>query len=311
MGTLPIVYHPHYSIIWPEAHRFPMTKFQMLHNYLLQYGMARPEQFHTPELVSEQSIGTVHDLDYYKAFREGRLDEKAARRIGMPWYPELVTRVRAEVGGTVATTRLALERGLACNTAGGTHHAYRDFGSGFCILNDLAVAAKLALKRVQQVLIVDLDVHQGDGTAAIFAEEPRVFTFSMHGARNFPFRKQTSDLDVGLPDGCDDETFMTALRQHLPELLERVQPDLIIYDAGVDVHRDDRLGRLSLSDKGLYDRDLFVLETAAEAAVPIACVVGGGYDDQRERLPKRHASLFQAATQMMPRFEARVRGGRI
>jgi len=294
---LPIVYHEDYSILWPEAHRFPMTKFEMLYEHLIAVGLAVPEQFHRPRSVSTGSLARVHEKCYLTSFLEGTWEEKTRRRIGMPWYPDLVRRVRAEVGGTVLTTRLALAHGLACNTAGGTHHAHRDFGSGFCILNDLAVAARLLLDRgeVEKILIVDLDVHQGDGTAAIFADEPRVFTFDIHGARNFPFRKQRCDREVGLPDGTGDGDYLAILSAHLDELLPLVRPDLVIYDAGVDVHRDDRLGRLALSTDGLYARDALVLNAARQRGIPIACVVGGGYDDARERLPARHEMLFRAA----------------
>jgi len=295
MDLLPIVYHDLFSITWPDQHRFPMTKFEMLTRYLLAEGLAVPAQIHEPRLVSRRSLARIHDEDYLEDVFRGTLDEKARRRIGMPWFPELVTRIRAEVGGTVLATRLALDHGLACSTAGGTHHAFAGFGSGFCLLNDLAVAAQLALDRVDRVLIVDLDVHQGDGTAAIFAREPRVFTFSMHGARNFPFRKQVSDLDVALPDGTEDDAYLEALETHLPEVLAQHGPNLVIYDAGVDVHREDRLGRLSLSTEGLYRRDAAVLNRCRSAGIPVATVVGGGYADNREVLPGRHAQLFRAA----------------
>jgi len=295
---LPVVYHPDYSIVWSEKHRFPMTKFAMLHRYLLDEKIILPEQIHEPRPVSLETLALAHDREYLHRFMEGGLDDKAIRRIGMGWGTDLVRRTRAEAGGTVKTVKLALRHGLACNTAGGTHHAFPDFGSGFCFLNDVAVAAAwfLAGRPDKRVLIVDLDVHQGDGTAYIFRNEPRVFTFSMHGQRNFPFRKQASDLDIGLPDGTDDEAYMAELSAALPELLDRFQPDLAIYDAGVDPHVNDRLGKLALTDQGLYRRDAYVLRACRARDIPTACVIGGGYAENRDDLPPRHATLHRAAT---------------
>jgi acetoin utilization deacetylase AcuC-like enzyme len=296
-AMLPIVYHPDYSIVWPEDHRFPMTKFAILYNYLLEEGIAREEQIHRPEPASEKTLALVHEQTYLEAFFAGTLDPKAIRRVGMGWYPDLVKRTRLEVGGTVLATRLALQYGLACNTAGGTHHAFPDYGSGFCFLNDMAVAARLALQegRAEKILIVDLDVHQGDGTAFIFRDEPRVFTLSLHCTKNFPFRKQPSDLDIGLPDGTDDEDYMKILTDTLPGLLDQVRPDLVLYDAGVDPHVHDKLGKLALSDFGLYRRDRYTIETCLDVGVPIACVIGGGYASVRSDLPPRHAILHRAA----------------
>jgi len=300
MTKLPLVYHPHYSILWPKAHRFPMTKFEMFYNYLLQGGLADPDQFHEPRPASESTLGLVHSPQYLSAFQDGSWSEKVQRRIGMPWYPELVLRTHAEVGGTILTTRLALEYGLACNMAGGTHHAFPDHGSGFCILNDMAVAARLALVqgRVRQVLIIDLDVHQGDGNAFIFKDEPRVFTFSVHGARNFPARKQVSDLDIGLENETGDEAYLAVLYERLPDLLSRIRPDLVLYDAGVDVHGEDRLGKFALTDEGLAQRDRYVLGTCVKQGFPVACVVGGGYARDRNELPRLHGYLYQAAAQV-------------
>lgn len=293
----PVVYHPIYSISWPVDHRFPMTKFRLLYEYLLSEAVILPEQVVQPRPASWQTVCAVHDEAYVHGFREGSWSEKVQRRVGMNWYPALVERTFAEVGGTVRTLQLALENGLALNLAGGTHHAHRDFGSGFCILNDIAVAAQLALDRgwAKRILIVDLDVHQGDGTAAIFAAEPAVFTFSMHGERNFPFRKQQSDCDIGLPNETDDASYLAKLKAILPSLLQRHDPDLVIYDAGVDVHEQDRLGKLAISDAGLLARDRYVLETCRLAGIPTACVVGGGYAENKPDLTPRHATVFRAA----------------
>ncbi len=200
-------------------------------------------------------------------------------------------------GGSLLTARLALARGLACNTAGGSHHAARDYGAGFCTFNDVAVAGRalLAEGAVARVLVVDVDVHQGDGTAFIFEDEPAVFTFSMHGEKNYPVRKARSDLDIELPDATGDDAYLSALEGVLPGLLERVRPDLVFYNAGVDPHVDDKLGRLALSDEGLAARDTYVIDTCLAAGAPLAGVIGGGYGADIDRLARRHATLHRAA----------------
>jgi acetoin utilization deacetylase AcuC-like enzyme len=225
------------------------------------------------------------------------LDEKSLRRIGLPWSPALVDRTCVAVGGTILTAQLALECGLACNTAGGTHHAFPSYGSGFCIFNDLAIAARFLqnLGLVRQVLIVDLDVHQGDGTAFIFQDDPSVFTFSMHCEINFPSTKQQSDLDVPLPVGMEDDAYLQTLAQYLPDLLSQVKPDLVLYDAGVDPHVDDRLGKLALTDTGIFRREMQVLSTCVSHGYPVACVIGGGYANNLDSLVYRHSLLHRAA----------------
>lgn len=297
---VPLVYHPQYVAPLPDGHRFPMQKFRLLRDRLLADGTAAPEQFHQPERPPLDWIETVHAPEYARAYCNGTLDPKRQRRIGLPWSPELAARTCVAVGGTVLTARLALARGLACNLAGGTHHAFPDFGSGFCIFNDLAIAARLLLDEgaIARVAIVDLDVHQGDGTAWIFRDEPAAFTFSMHCQENFPARKQASDLDVPLPAGTDDDAYLQILARHLPEVLDRARPDLVLYDAGADVHGGDRLGKLALSDAGTFRRDLQVLSTCVAAGYPVACVIGGGYSENLDELVGRHALLHRAATQV-------------
>lgn len=274
-----------------------MPKFGKVYRHLVHSGIASIDQFHCPQPATQSQLALVHDPAYIESYRTGTLDARAMRRIGLPWSPGLVIRTITAVGGTLLTAELALEYGLAASCAGGTHHAYRAFGSGFCIFNDMAVAAAVLLQsgRVRRVLIVDLDVHQGDGTAAIFADNPAVYTFSMHCGANFPFRKQQSDCDIDLPIGLDDEGYMRILRNALPPLLDEVQPDLVIYDAGVDPHQDDKLGKLALTDAGLYTRDHFVIDTCIARGRPTACVVGGGYDADHERLAARHSIMHQAA----------------
>ena len=298
--TLPLVYHHNYVTPLPPEHRFPMPKFGRIHELLLREGIASEEQFHTPEIASRKWLELVHTPEYVNAFCMGQLDPKDQRRIGLPWSPNLVTRTRAAVGGTVLTAQLALRYGLACNTAGGTHHAFPNYGSGFCIFNDLAVAARIVQEMglAEKILIVDLDVHQGDGTALIFQNAPTVFTFSMHCQKNFPFRKQQSDLDVPLPEGMADAGYLKTLVDHLPDLLAAFKPDLVLYDAGVDPHQADRLGKLALTDEGLYQRDKYVLHTCLAQGFPVATVVGGGYDKDVTRLAYRHLLLYRAATEL-------------
>ena len=294
---IPIVYHPHYVAPLPQGHRFPMVKFQKLYELLLKDGILTPENLYQPEIPDQSLLELVHTPDYIENYCQGTLDAKAQRRIGLPWSPELVRRTCTAVGGTILTAKLALEYGIACNTAGGTHHAFPDFGSGFCIFNDLAIAARVlqAWGLVKQVLIVDLDVHQGDGTAFIFQNDPQVFTFSMHCEINFPSRKQTSDLDVPLPEGLDNDGYLQILANYLPDLLSQVKPDLVLYDAGVDTHVGDRLGKLALTDEGLYRRERQVLSTCRAGGYPVACVIGGGYSEEMEGLVYRHSLLHRAA----------------
>ena len=278
-----------------------MPKFGVIYNLLLKEGLATPDQFHQPQIATRSQLSQVHTSEYIQAFCNGSLDAKAMRRIGLPWSPALVKRTRTAVGGTILTSQLALKHGLACNTAGGTHHAFTDFGSGFCIFNDLAVSTRVIQQMglAQKVLIVDLDVHQGDGTAAIFKDDPTVFTFSMHCQKNFPFRKQQSDLDVPLPEGMADNDYLHTLAEHLPAVLVNFKPDLVLYDAGVDPHHADRLGKLSLTDSGLFQRDKLVLQTCMQRGYPVATVVGGGYYKDVITLAHRHLLLFRAAAEQL------------
>ena len=319
VGDLPgpaWVHHDGYVTPLPEGHRFPMPKFNLLRDTLVEAGLATPETVRRPEAAEDETLAAVHDRDYIAAFTAGTLPRDAVRRIGLPWSPGLVQRTRTAVGGTILTARLALKHGLACNLAGGTHHAHPGFGSGFCIFNDLAVTAAFLRRHglARHVLIVDLDVHHGDGTATAFADVPEVFTFSVHCRKNFPSRKPPSDLDIALPEGYGDEAYLATLvdGEHLDgraadgptasavypgivALVEHLEPDLVLYDAGVDPHRDDALGKLSLSDAGLYRRDRAVIDACLAMGVPLACVIGGGYDKDHRRLAERHATVHHAA----------------
>ncbi|NJL63314.1 MAG: histone deacetylase [Methylacidiphilales bacterium] len=297
---LPIIYHPDYVVPLPEGHRFPMQKFRMLYEMLLADGVAKPEQFYAPTKPPQEIIELVHTPEYVDAYCQGTLDAKAQRKIGLPWSQALANRTCIAVGGTILTAKMALKCGLACNTAGGTHHAFPDYGSGFCIFNDLAIASRVLQKSgiIQKILIVDLDVHQGDGTAFIFQNDDSVFTFSMHCEVNFPGTKQKSDLDVPLPVGMEDDEYLQTLAKYLPDLLTQLKPDLIFYDAGVDPHIDDKLGKLALTDRGLFRRDMQVLTTCVKQGYPVACVIGGGYAEDLNVVTYRHSLLHRAASEV-------------
>jgi acetoin utilization deacetylase AcuC-like enzyme len=301
---LPLIYHPDYVVPLPDGHRFPMVKFKKLYELLLHDRVAHPAQFHQPQRPDRAIIQLVHDAAYVDAYGDGSLDPQAQRRIGLPWSPALVNRTCVAVGGTILTAQLALQQGLACNTAGGTHHAFPSYGSGFCIFNDLAIAARYLqrLGLVKTVLIVDLDVHQGDGTAYIFQDDPSVFTFSMHCGVNFPGTKQRSDVDVALPEGMADDAYLQTLAGYLPDLLTQVKPDLVFYDAGVDPHLADRLGKLALTDSGLYRREMQVLTTCLSQGYPVAAVIGGGYATDMDALVHRHSILHRAASEVYQQY---------
>ena len=295
-----IVYHPDYVAPLPDAHRFPMPKFKLLRDLLLKDGVVVPAQIYQPELPTLELIELVHTPEYVRAYCDGTLEDKAQRRIGLPWSRALAHRTCIAIGGTILAAKLALEYGCACNTAGGTHHAFPNYGSGFCIFNDLAIATRVLQHQglIKKVLIVDCDVHQGDGTAAIFRGDDRVFTFSMHCEANFPGKKQQSDLDVSLPIGLDDDGYLQILASHLSDLLQETKPDLVFYDAGVDTHVSDRLGKLSLTDWGIYRRERMVLSTCKALGYPVASVIGGGYSKNMSALVYRHSLLHRAAQEV-------------
>ncbi|XP_053176451.1 uncharacterized protein SYNPCC7002_A1628 [Scomber japonicus] len=298
---LPIVHHSKYVCELPPNHRFPMDKFPRVFNFLIKDQVITEKQVWVPEIASKDLLSCVHTDEYLNNFINGKINEQEQRRTGFPWSEGIVRRCRYETGGTVLAAELALQRGLACSTAGGTHHAFPSYGSGFCLLNDLAVAAKYLMENSshkRKVLIVDLDVHQGDGSAFIFKEEPCVFTFSVHCGKNFPLRKQQSDLDISLEDGLEDKEYLSSVEAHLPWVLETFRPDLVLYDAGVDPHWEDELGRLRLTDQGLYQRDLYVLKTVVSKGVPVAAVIGGGYSRDIDKLALRHSIVHRAATQV-------------
>lgn len=294
MSLLPIVFHPAYEAALPEGHRFPMRKYGRLAEVLLEKGLA-PQGFVEPGEAPADLIALAHDRAYVDRVFACSVPPEIERRIGLPVSSSLVRRARRAAGGTLLAARLALEHGLAGSTAGGSHHGQRATGAGFCVFNDVAVAAR-ALKddgAIRRALVIDLDVHQGDGTADCLAGDPDLFTFSVHAKKNYPVRKIPSDLDVGLQDGLEDDAYLEVVRAHVPRLLDALAPDLVFYNAGVDPHRDDRLGRLSLSDEGLRRRDRFVVEEARRRGVPLVAVIGGGYADDLDALANRHAIVFE------------------
>ncbi|MEM6617194.1 MAG: histone deacetylase [Pseudomonadota bacterium] len=298
MMPLPIVHHPAYVAELPEAHRFPMAKFGRLAAVLREEGIVASSGFHQPTEAPRGWLSLAHDPGYVDQVLAASVDPRIEKEIGFPMEETVARRARLATSGTVLTARLALEYGVACNTAGGSHHARSETGAGFCVFNDVAVAARVlqADGFDAQILIVDLDVHQGDGTAEIFADDPQVVTFSMHAERNYPSLKIPSDIDIGLPDGQSDSDILGCLRRTLPDLFDRVQPGLVFYNAGVDPHRDDRLGRMNMSDEGLFERDRYVLDTARRRGIPVACVIGGGYSKDIDALARRHATIHRAAS---------------
>ena len=295
---LPIVYHPHYEAPLKPGHRFPMSKYGYLREALAERGLMPPGGFIAPAEAGAAVIGLAHEASYVHRVFTQSLDEAEVRRIGLPNSERLTRRVRLSSAGTTLAARLALEHGIAMNAAGGSHHAAREFGSGYCVFNDVAVAASTLLAEgvIRSALVVDLDVHQGDGTARIFEKDPRVFTLSLHAAKNFPARKAVSDLDVALPDGLEDEDYAAALDDALARVAER-RFDVIFYNAGVDVVAEDRLGRLALTGRGLRRRDRRVIDWAAERGAPLVGVLGGGYGPHPREIAARHAVMFEEASE--------------
>jgi acetoin utilization deacetylase AcuC-like enzyme len=295
---LAIVHHPFFNADLPEGHRFPMAKFRRLAELLTETGIVRPGGFHEPDPANPETIMLVHDESYVRDVLEQTVPAMIEREIGLPVNTDVAQRSRCASGGTLLTGRLALERGIACNTAGGSHHARRSHGAGFCVFNDVAVAIR-ALQRdgaIETAMVIDCDVHQGDGTAEIFAGDTGVFTLSVHAEKNYPVRKVASDMDIGLADGTGDAAYLETVRDAVGAALERLRPDIVFYNAGVDPHEDDRLGRLALTDNGLEQRDTWIIDKVRSAGVALAGVIGGGYSDDIDALARRHATLHRAAS---------------
>jgi acetoin utilization deacetylase AcuC-like enzyme len=288
-----------YTITLPENHRFPVAKYAMLRDAVIASGLVAPEHVHEPARAAVDDVLLVHTERYLRALLDGTLTDAEQRRIGFPWSESLVERSFRAVGGTCEAAAAALELGVTMNLAGGTHHAFPDHGEGFCVLNDVAVAIRALQRngRIHRAAIIDLDVHQGNGTHAIFDADSSVFTFSMHGGRNYPFHKVAGSLDIELPDGTGDETYLAALADALPRVLSAAAPDLVIYLAGSDAHEGDRLGRLCLTFDGLARRDVMVLDACREVGIPVAITIAGGYGRRIEDSVAVHLNTVRIARQ--------------
>lgn len=297
---LKIAYHPIYKHPLPEGHRFPMLKYELLPEQLLYEGTCDPSNFFEPERPNDSHILRVHTEQYYQELTQLTLEKRAARKIGFPLSEVLVEREVIIADGTIKSSEFALTHGIAMNIAGGTHHAYTDRGEAFCLLNDQAIGARYLQKNelAKKILIVDLDVHQGNGTAEIFQDDPSVFTFSMHGKSNYPFKKEISDLDIALENNTDDQTYLSILKDTLPQLLDNVQPDFVYYLCGVDVISTDKLGKLGLSVEGCKARDRFVLESCKQHHLPVMCSMGGGYSPDIRTIVEAHANTFRLAQEI-------------
>tara|TARA_B110000902_G_scaffold250803_1_gene310365 strand:+ start:2126 stop:3028 length:903 start_codon:yes stop_codon:yes gene_type:complete len=294
---LNIAFHPKYQLPLPDKHRFPMEKYDLLPKQLMYDGTCIQEDFFVPKPIDLSIIERVHEPEYIKKLRTLTLNKSEARKIGFPLSKELIEREIIIAGGTIQGSMKAFETGIAMNIAGGTHHAFKGHGEAFCLLNDQAIAAQYLLdkKLVDRILIVDLDVHQGNGTAEIFQSNPNVFTFSMHGQKNYPFHKEQSDLDIALEDDCNDTDFLRILKKTLPDLIAKTRPDFIFYLCGVDVLKTDKLGRLGLTIAGCKQRDVFVLELCKKNNIPVQCSMGGGYSKEIKVIVDAHANTFRAA----------------
>ena len=292
----------HYTLSLPAGHRFPIAKYALIREQLLWQGVAEPADFYEPGLCAEADVLRVHTADYWHRVRDLQLSPREVRNLGLPQSPQLVRRSLSSSAGTLQSALLALRDGIALNLAGGTHHAFADRGEGFCVLNDQAIAAAYLLAHglARQILIVDLDVHQGDGTAAIFRDEPRVFTFSMHAGANYPLRKEQSDLDIPLALGTGDAEYLAQLSATLEPLVERVKPDFIFYQAGVDVLATDKLGKLALTPAGCRLRDEQVLGLCRARGLPVAVSMGGGYSERLADIVDAHCNTFRVAFELWP-----------
>jgi acetoin utilization deacetylase AcuC-like enzyme len=294
---LKIAYHPIYQHPLPVKHRFPMAKYQLIPEQLIYEGIVTSANFFEPTPLDEAMILTTHDPDYWHRLKNLELTRKEIRATGFPLSAELVQREIIIAQGTIQSALYAQEHGVSMNIAGGTHHAFTNRGEGFCLLNDMALGANFLLKEglAKKILIVDLDVHQGNGTAEIFGQEDRVFTFSMHGANNYPLRKEQSDLDIGLPDGAGDDEYLSQLAVTLPMLIDMVEPDFIFYQSGVDVLATDKLGRLGLSIEGCKERDAMVFGHCKKNNIPVAVSMGGGYSERIAIIIDAHVNTYRLA----------------
>ncbi|WP_128543596.1 histone deacetylase family protein [Larkinella soli] len=297
---LKVAYNPIYRHPLPEGHRFPMSKYELIHDQLLYEGTLRPENFFSPRPVEDRWVLGVHTEDYVRRLKTLTVPPAMIRRIGFPLSAGLISREWIITQGTIDCSLIARRDGVALNVAGGTHHAFPDRGEGFCLLNDVAVAASYLLENglARKILIIDLDVHQGNGTAVIFRQEPRVFTFSMHGRDNYPLHKETSDLDIEIPTGTTDDPYLNRLYDTIPFLLKEQKPDFLFYISGVDILETDRLGKLKISRDGCRQRDAYIFGEALRAGLPIAVSMGGGYSIRIADIVEAHCNTFRIAEKL-------------
>ena len=297
---LKIAFHPIYKHPLPKGHRFPMEKYELLPQQLLYEGTCSGNNFFEPTKPNDKYILAVHEPEYYYDLLNITLDQRAARKIGFPLSEVLVEREVIIADGTIKASEYALQNGIAMNISGGTHHAYTNRGEAFCLLNDQAIGARYLQHhgKISKVLIVDLDVHQGNGTAEIFQKDNSVFTFSMHGKSNYPFKKEQSDLDIALDNDTDDETYLNILKRTLPRLIDEQEPDFIYYLCGVDVVASDKLGKLGMTLEGCKERDRFVLQTCKDQQIPVMCSMGGGYSPDIKVIVDAHANTFRLAQEI-------------
>lgn len=295
-----IAYNNIFSHPLPEGHRFPMLKYELIPGQLLHEGSITKENIFSPEICPSELVLLTHDKEYLDKLILQTLTASEQRKIGFPQSPQLTQRELMIAQGTIDCALYALQSGVALNVAGGTHHAFKDRGEGFCLLNDMAVAANYLLhkKLAQQILIIDLDVHQGNGTAKIFENNNQVFTFSMHGEHNYPFHKEKSDLDVGLLDGTDTATYLNLLREHLPDLIASVKPDFAFFLSGVDILETDKFGKLKVTPEGCKQRDEFVFKTLKQHNIPVAVAMGGGYSPDVRTIMEAHCNTFRTALKL-------------
>lgn len=296
---LKVFYTDKYIVPLPEGHRFPMKKYRMTREYLIEKNILKPEQLFEPHIATKEEILLAHSEEYYESFRDGSIDAKAIKRLGFPWSYDLFLRSLASVGGALASAQSALENRIAGNLSGGTHHAFRDYGEGYCVFNDFAVVSYFLQKEnfAKKIAIIDLDVHQGNGTSAILKDNKDIFIFSMHGEKNYPFEKISSTLDLNLYDNMEDEEYISILKSNLSIVFD-FNPDIVLYLAGVDPLKEDMLGRLSLTKEGLRQRDYIVLDECRKRNIPVSIGLGGGYAKPVELTVECYTQTYKVANEV-------------
>ena len=297
---LKIAFNKNYVHPLDENHRFPMIKYELIPEQLIRENTCSTDNFFEPGIISDELVLHTHEVQYFQRFKNIKLSKKEIREIGFPLSKGLVERELTIAQGTIECTKYSIEHGISMNIAGGTHHAFYDRGEAFCMLNDQAIAANYLIKKklAERIMIIDLDVHQGNGTASIFKSNPKVFTISFHGKKNYPFRKEKSDVDIEFEDNTDDELYLKKLKKHIPTLIENFKPDFVFYLSGVDVLNNDKLGRLALSIDGCKERDKFILELCKANSIPIQVSMGGGYSELLRNIIEAHSNTFRLAQEI-------------